>query len=423
MPLTKHTVRAYVSRLLAERSLDELDADLRPSSTEAPAGLTGSGRLDAAAVERRWDAMDGATEVRDALRGDDEELASYAGNIENCIGTARLPVGVAGPLRVNGLHAAGDYWVPLATTEGALVASYSRGARVISEAGGCTSVLLAEGVDRAPGFVFESLREAGWFVAWVTDQEDAFKDCVSKTTRHGSLQKVRAIVEGNRVFLRLTFATGDAAGQNMVTFATDRICAWIVEHSPVTPSRWFVEANLSGDKKASLQAFMGVRGRKVSAEVVVPRDVCRRRLHCEPKDMVEFYDVSMMGGILSGIIGVQGHYANGLAGLFLATGQDVACVAEAAMGVTRIEATTDGDLYVAVTLPNLIVGTVGGGTGLATASACLRLLGLDGPGNARALAEVTAACALAGEISICAALAAGHFSRAHHKLARIARDR
>jgi len=204
----------------------------------------------------------------------------------------------------------------------------------------------------------------------------------------------------------------------MVTIATEAICAYIVEHSPVHPRYWFVEANMSGDKKATTHSFMTVRGKKVSAEVVVPAALIEGRLHTTARAMADYARMSVLGGVMSGSIGVQGHYANGLAALFIACGQDAACVAEAAVGVTRFETRDDGGLYAAVTLPNLIVGTVGGGTQLPTQRACLEILGLAGSGHARAFSEVAAGLALAGELSIIGALTAGHFTRAHQRLAR-----
>jgi hydroxymethylglutaryl-CoA reductase (NADPH) len=220
------------------------------------------------------------------------------------------------------------------------------------------------------------------------------------------------------VYLIFEFTTGDASGQNMVTIATQAICEYILAHAPVK-ARWsVVEANLSGDKKATTQSFMGVRGKKVSAEVRLPGDLVTRSLHVAPAALVDYWRMSAVGGVMSGSIGVHGHYANGLAALFIACGQDAACVAEAAVGVTRFELLEDGSLYAAVTLPNLIVGTVGGGTGLPSQRACLDILGLPGANSARALAEVCAALSLAGELSITGALAAGEFTGAHHRLAR-----
>ncbi len=179
-----------------------------------------------------------------------------------------------------------------------------------------------------------------------------------------------------------------------------------------------MEANFSGDKKASAMSFVGVRGRKVTASVELPGEEIVKQLHTTPRRMEEYWRMSALGGVMSGSIGVQGHYANGLAALYLATGQDAACVAESAVGVTRLEL-RDGDrLFVSVTLPNIIAGTVGGGTGLPTQSAGLNILGLKGAGKARALAEVTAAVCLAGELSIIGALCAHEFASAHKNLAR-----
>ena len=279
-------------------------------------------------------------------------------------------------------------------------------------------MLLNEGVSRAPGFAFRDLIEVGAFVQWVVGQLEALRGAAEATTRHGKLVDMRVTVEGNHVYLTFDYTTGDAAGQNMVTIATDAVCQHILTHSPVKPQYSFVEANLSGDKKASALSFLGVRGKKVSAEVRLSAALVEETLHTSPAQMVNYWRMSAIGGVLSGTLGVQGHYANGLAALYIACGQDAACVAESAVGVTRFEVTDDGGLYAAVTLPNLIVGTVGGGTGLPSQTACLEILGLAGSGHARALAEVCAALALAGELSIIGALAAGHFTRAHQNLAR-----
>ncbi len=373
-------------------------------------------------VARRWasipHAVPGQAEVADPA-----SLAAHAGyarNIENFVGTVKVPVGLVGPLRVNGLAAQGDYSLPLATTEAALVASYHRGARVITDSGGCTVLTVNEGVSRAPAFAFRSLLEAGRFVQWCIEHDAELRSAAEATTRHGRLENVRFTVEGNHVYLLCEFTTGDASGQNMVTIAAQAICSLLEERCPVKPAYGFVECNFSGDKKSSTQSFQSVRGRKVSAEVRIPRVLVRRLLHTTPEKMLEYWRISAMGGILSGTIGIQGHYANGLAALFIACGQDAACVSEAAVGVTRLEVEDDGDgfLYACVTLPNLIVGTVGGGTGLPSQRACLDVMRLAGEGNARAFAEVCAALVLAGEISITAAMSANQFTQAHARLAR-----
>lgn len=362
-----------------------------------------------------------ADDADEAVLSDADSLrviSRYGQNIENCIGTIKIPVGVAGPLRINGLFANGDYYVPLATTEAALVASYARGAALITQAGGCTSLVLNDTMTRAPGFVFDSLGEAAQFVIWLNAQYDVLKAIADGTSRHGRLQDMRVTVEGNHVYVNFDYVTGNAAGQNMVTIATDAIMAHIRGHSPIPPQQAFVEANLSGDKKASSLSFLSARGKKVTTEAVLPAELVRKVLHCEASLIVDYCRMAALGGVMSGTMGVQGHFANGLAALYLATGQDVACVAESSIGITRLELKANGDLYACVTLPNIIAGTVGGGTGLPSQAAALKIMGLSGDNSALALAEICAATCLAGELSIMGALCAGEFASAHARLAR-----
>ncbi|NJL20931.1 MAG: hydroxymethylglutaryl-CoA reductase [Leptolyngbyaceae cyanobacterium SM1_3_5] len=410
----------YLTQLTQARSIETLTHDLAAKSIAPAAKVPGGARISAEAIDRRWQLLDASDQARANLLDAQTEaqMQRYERNIENFIGTVKLPIGIAGPLRVNGLFAQGDYYVPLATTEAALVASYSRGAQLISEVGGCTAMLLNEGVSRAPGFAFRNLEEVGKFMLWAIAQQTAFKQIAESTTRHGKLTDMRITVEGNHVYLDFQFTTGDAAGQNMVTIATQAVCDYIRAESPIAPQYAFVEANLSGDKKASAQSFLSVRGKKVTAEVTLPAELVKKRLRSTPEQMVNYWRMSAIGGTLAGTIGVQGHYANGLAALFIACGQDAACVAESAIGVTRFEVTETGALYAAVTLPNLIVGTVGGGTSLPSQQACLEILGLAGAGHAKAFAEVCAALLLSGELSIIGAMCSDEFARAHQRLAR-----
>ena len=422
MAIDHHHANATLARLVKAHGGPALAERLAPKAGEqTPPGAKGTS-VDRAALEARWARLNANEDARASLL-DEFTIAgaeTYSRNVEHLIGTVKVPVGIAGPIRVNGAHAQGQYFVPLATTEAALVASYNRGAQLITEAGGCSAVVISEGMTRAPGFVFDTLHEAGRFVAWVMSNLHGVRRAGEATTRHGHLTDVRVTVEGSNVYLIFEFTTGDAAGQNMVTIATQAICEFILEQCPIAPRRWYVEANHSGDKKASAQAFTSVRGRSVTAEVLVPRQVIEERLHTTPAAMADYWRVSAIGGVMSGTIGVQGHYANGLAALFLACGQDVACVAESAVGVTRLEL-RGTDLYAAVTLPTLAVGTIGGGTGLPSQRACLEILGLAGNGHANAFAEVAGAVALAGELSIVGALVANEFTRAHSSLARAAR--
>ena len=353
--------------------------------------------------------------LADPLTLENPEL--FSANIENFIGTVKIPVGIIGPLRINGLNAGGDYHVPMATTEAALVASYARGAYAATKAGGVSTALLYEGVIRTPAFVFDSLLTAGQFVEWTVRHIEALKTAAEATTRYGKLTSVEPIIDNNVVFLICRYTTGDAAGQNMVTIATDALCHAIVADCPVPMKAWYIEGNFSGDKKASFLGLVTGRGRKVSASVTLPAAVVQKTLGTSVQAMLNYGQVANLGAHLSGQLGAQAHFANGLAALYLATGQDAACVAESAVGITRMEARGE-DLFCSVTLPNILVGSVGGGTGLPSQSAGLNVLGLKGAGKAAALAEVVAATCLCGEISIVAAIAAGHFSRAHENLAR-----
>ncbi len=354
------------------------------------------------------------------LSGEGEEISpqQLAGNIENLLGFIRIPVGVIGPLRIRGTAAAGDFYVPMATTEAAMIASYHRGSQVISRAGGAAACCLTESVSRAPCFAFGDLTETGRFLAWVLTQYDQLQEIVAKSSRFCRLLDLKTTVIGKEVYLGFEFTTGDAAGQNMVTIATEAICQAILAGAPVQPRHWFLDGNLSGDKKATMLAFTYARGKKVVAEAIIDRVIVRRFLHVEPEAMVRYWEISVLGGVQSGSIGVQGHFSNALAGIFLACGQDAACVAEAAVGVTRMDIAADGGLYAAVSLPNLIVGTVGGGTHLPTARECLEMIDCYGAGKARKFAEICAATVLAGEISIIAAMAAGQFGQAHAIYAR-----
>jgi hydroxymethylglutaryl-CoA reductase (NADPH) len=392
--------------------------ELRPPRVPGGAGVTPHD------LERRWRLLAGRDVDRAALVDAQTvaQLAAYQGNIENLIGTVKVPVGLAGPLRINGSRAQGYYYLPLATTEAALVASYSRGAQLISDAGGCTARLLDEHVGRAPGFAFRTLDEAMRFADWAVEQFETFKRLAAETTRYGRLVAIRPTIVGNFAYLHFDFTTGDAAGQNMVTIATNAICGHIGAHTPIQPQQMVLEANLSGDKKACAHSFVHGRGKRVSADVVVPAPLVRARLHTSPQRMIACGRMSGVGAVLSGTFGMQGHYANALAALFIACGQDAACVAECAVGISRFDLTAEGDLYASVTLPNLTVGTVGGGTGLPCQRACLAILGLVGAGNAQGFAEVCAGLCLAGELSLTGALAADQFARAHQRLARGRRD-
>jgi hydroxymethylglutaryl-CoA reductase (NADPH) len=423
MTLPNQHAQTVLDRILGGRTPEEALQRLTPrlpSEEPLPERLKSFTDHSAAALQARRELLARQGIVTTQLAGEGDEIApeELAGNIENQIGMARIPVGVVGPLRINGSAAHGDFYIPLATTEGAMVASYHRGAMLASMAGGVTSICLTEIVTRAPVFVFESVRDVGVFLAWLLPQFEHLESIVSRTTAYGKLKDVQTSIIGKEVFLLFEYSTGDASGQNMVTVSTQALCEWIIENSPMQPVHWFVDGNMSGDKKATVQSFSYARGKKVVAEAVLPARYVKRLLNTTPEQVVRYVQLSTIGGVQSGSIGVQGHFANGLAAFFIACGQDVACVSEASIGVTRVDITSTGDLYVSVSIPNLICGTVGGGTRIPTARECLAMIGCEGAGNARKLAEICGALLLCGEVSITGAMAAGDFAQAHQKHGR-----
>ncbi len=422
MAAPKQVAQNVFERSLHGQDLEHLVKQCAPRSPQAhplPPRLPALNDYSDDAVAQRRALLEGQNLRLDALTVPPTLTAQeLAGNIENFIGFAQVPLGVAGPLRINGVNAQGDFFVPLATSEGALVASYTRGAYLISYAGGATAACLTEAVSRAPCFVFRNLVESGQFLAEALSLYDSLQDLVTGSSRHCKLLDMKTVAGGQEVYLIFEFGTGDAAGQNMVTLATQRICEFLVDKVTMRPRRWYLEGNMSGDKKATTSSFLYTRGKKVVADVTLPGRLVRRFLHTDPESMFHYWQISFMGGVQSGTIGSQGHFANGLAAMFIACGQDAACVSEASVGITRLAVTDEGDLYASVSLPNVIVGTVGGGTRLPTARACLEMLECYGDGCAEKFAEICAATVLAGEISIIGSMAAGDFAQAHAKYGR-----
>lgn len=424
MSASRDRAQTILSLIKEKYSISELIKRQKPKPDELfPPSIRSGKTINRTSLENYWKILLEQTEADDndrALIADEatlENLEVYQNNIENCIGTIKMPVGVIGPLRVNGIFAQGDYYVPLATTEATLVASHGRGAKLMNACGGCTTAILNNGLSRTPAFAFKTLTEAGFFTEWINISFDKLKDVAEGTTRFGKLVDLRTHMEGNHVYLICEYFTGDASGQNMSTIATEALCQYIAENTPQKPDYWFLESNFSGDKKAAASSFFTVRGKKATAEILMPSELVANHLHTDIERMQNYWRMSALGGVMSGTIGVQGHYANGLTALYLATGQDAACASESSVGVTRMEI-RDDHLYAAVTLPNIIIGTVGGGTKLPTQSAGLKILGLQGEGKVHAFAEVCAALCLAGELSLIGAICAGHFAGAHQKLAR-----
>ncbi|QSG13679.1 hydroxymethylglutaryl-CoA reductase (NADPH) [Halapricum desulfuricans] len=342
-------------------------------------------------------------------------------NIENMIGAAQIPMGVAGPLPIDGSAAADDFYVPLATTEGALVASVNRGMGAIRNAGGANAEVLKYGITRAPVFSVADVTEAAEVVEWVEDNEDLIEEVAEETDPHIEYQDVTPYVVGDNVFLRFDFDTGDAMGMNMVTIASRSVAETIEAETPA--SLVAVSGNLCTDKKpAAINAVEG-RGYTVAADVVIPRAVVEDRFGTTPEAIAEVNTrKNLVGSAKAASLGFNAHVANVVGAAFLALGQDEAHVVDGSNAITSVEAREDG-LYASVTFSSLPVGTVGGGTGLPTQSEALEVLGLAGGGdpvgtNGDALAEVIAAAGLAGELSLLGALAGRHLASAHEEHGR-----
>jgi hydroxymethylglutaryl-CoA reductase (NADPH) len=341
------------------------------------------------------------------------------GNCESFVGVAQVPVGLAGPLLVQGEHAQGEFLVPLATTEGTLVASYNRGIQVLNLCGGVKCTVIGDAMQRAPVFVFDDARGARDFGRWVAENLELIRPEAESTSRVAKLQYIDTYLSNKFAYLRFNFSTGDAAGQNMVGRATFAACSWILEQYKGAPiRRFYLESNFATDKKASQINVMRTRGKRVVAEAVIRRDILQQRMRVTPEQLAYHGQVSNVGAFLSGANNNGAHSANGITALFIATGQDVANVSESSAGVLYSEVTKEGDLYINITIPSLIVATYGGGTGLATQNECLRLLGCVGQGTVNKFAEIVAGVVLAGELSLGAAISSSDWVSSHEQYGR-----
>ncbi|GAA2520173.1 hypothetical protein GCM10010423_10790 [Streptomyces levis] len=346
------------------------------------------------------------------------------GNVENFVGSVEVPVGLAGPLLFHGESARGDIVAPLATTEGALVASASRGARAVTASGGVTTRVLAQRMTRAPAFEFADLATAQRFTAWLHDQRERLHEQVRLVSRHTRLVDVDPYQIGRHLHVRFVFETADAAGQNMTTAATWQICRWLTDElaaqEALRPRGLLLEGNLSGDKKTAAVSLLAGRGTRVTAECALPRHIVASVLKTTPEAMVKGHVTTVLGAQQSGMTGYGVNAANIVAALFVATGQDVACVHESGVSIFSMEQDGD-DLRATILLPNLVVGTVGGGTALPHQRELLTALGCAGPGGARRFAEIVAGFALALDLSTMAAVVSGQFAEAHQRLGRARR--
>ena len=345
------------------------------------------------------------------------EPSVLPGNIENFIGVAQIPIGLAGPLLVNGEYAKGEFFVPLATTEGTLVASYNRGMKLLRESGGVTTTVVDDAMQRAPVFVFKSAREANKFSAWIKENFAEIKERADATTSVGRLRGIQQFPASRFLYLRFNFTTGDAAGQNMVGKATKAACDWIMTVYP-NIERYQLEGSFATDKKTSWVNTLNTRGKKVIAEATIPAAKLKEIMHVSVEQIFEARLASQLGGYLAGVNNNGAHSANGITAMFIACGQDAANVAESSAAAVYAEITKSGDYYFSVTIPSLIVATYGGGTGLPTQRECLELLDCYGTDKAKKFAEIVAATVLCGELSLGTAVIADEWVSSHEQLGR-----
>lgn len=346
----------------------------------------------------------------------DMEKASKR-NIENSIGVLQLPMGIAGPLKINGQYCKREVFVPLATSEGALVASINRGASTITASGGVNTIVTSDFMTRAPVIKTNSASDALLIKQWFVDNFTDLKELAESTTSHGKLLKIDPIlIVGSYVYPRFVYSTGDSMGMNMVTIATEKILDKLAQESDA--KHIALSGNVCVDKKPAAINVVEGRGKSVVADILIPKEIVNKKLKTTAEAIVEVnITKNLIGSAAAGSMAFNAHYANMVAAIFLATGQDAAHVVEGSLGITTAE-NRDGDLYFSVNLPDLPIATVGGGTSLEVANEGLNILGVAGSGKAREFAEIVAGTVLAGELSLIGALAAGHLARAHQELGR-----
>jgi hydroxymethylglutaryl-CoA reductase (NADPH) len=376
---------------------------------------------DAAAEARRL-LLTAETEADlDAIGAYTFDAADAGPNIENMLGAAQVPMGIVGPVRIDGGSVEGSKYLPLATTEGALVASVNRGCAAIRAADGATARVLKNAMTRAPVFRVNNVGEASEVASWVRANVDTLAEAAESTTSHGELRDVTPYVVGDNVFLRFAYDTKDAMGMNMATIATEAACDVVTAETPAELVA--LSGNLCSDKKPAAVNSVEGRGRTVAADVEIPRETVESYFKTTPEAIAEANTrKNLVGSAKAGSLGFNAHAANTVAAAFLATGQDIAQVVEGSNAITTADV-RDGDLYASLTIASLELGTVGGGTKLPTQSEALDVVGVRGGGdpagsNADALAELITTAALAGELSLLGALASDHLASAHEELGR-----
>lgn len=344
----------------------------------------------------------------------DEQL-TVGRNIENLIGTTHVPLGVAGPLILKDDPA--EHYIPLATTEGALVASISRGCKAIVESGGAQVIVDEVGITRGPVFKTTNVKKSHQLVEWVQAHFPDIAAVCEATSRYLKLLKIDPAIVGVNVYLRFYFDTSDAMGMNMATIASEKAAELIETETGAECVT--LAGNYDIDKKPAWLNFSDGRGKRSWAEVLLPKSVIEQTLKTTAFEMADIvYRKCLLGSAMAGSMGFNAHYANIVAAIFIATGQDIAHVVEAASGITTAEVVNKEDLLFSIYIPSLQLGTVGGGTWLPSQQEALKILGVNGTGQVKKFTQLVLAAVLAGEISLIASQAEGSLARAHKKHGR-----
>jgi NADP-dependent 3-hydroxy-3-methylglutaryl-CoA reductase len=353
------------------------------------------------------------------------DASTLDGNIENYAGTLTIPVGIAGPLLLLSPHGQEEVYAPIATTEGALVASATRGARAISLSGGARTTVIRQKMNRVPMFEFENAFQAADFATWVQSLFPEIQNLIKKYSRHSQLLEIEPKYFGRSVHLRFSYGTKDAAGQNMTTICTWNACKWLLEMAENLPNfgltHFVLDGGLSADKKTAFSSVINGRGTEVLAEAVIKGDILKQTLKIDVDTLIHRMGLAKSSRLHSGMMGWNINVSNMIAGIFAATGQDIACVHESSLAEFHLEPQISNgqkDLYICLHLPCLIVGTVGGGTRLPVQKEMLEMLNCYGDGKVERLAQIIAGYCLALDLSTGCALAGGQFADAHSRLGR-----
>lgn len=348
-----------------------------------------------------------------------DEPEKLKGIIENHVGFMQVPMAVAGPLKISGTYAHGEYYIPLCTLEGTLCMSMTRGLYLTYLSNGIKTTHIKQELSRSPMFAFKEIHETPVFTKWINKNFKQIKKAAESTTNHGKLLRIETHIIQDSVVLDFIYNTAEAAGQNMVTIATFEACKFIKEkYQAEQLIRYYIECNFNCDKNPAYKTILQGRSHHIIASALIKSKPFKRLLHCTPEDYVEAWSKCSRGSRLAGVVGNNMHVANALAAIYLATGQDMACVAENAVGTVEFELRNKDDLYATLTMPSISVGTVGGGTRLKQQKANLEMLRCSGKNSSKKLAEIVCACALALELSLGGAIVSDEFAQSHAEYGR-----